>query len=85
MVWKNSSLAVLFHGLTANEQTGHLVNTKDMETAAQDMSVQLQEDANDDLHLVGAQRIPGGMKDAKSARLRRLLGAEKSRSLQKVV
>ncbi|KAK4692436.1 hypothetical protein P7C71_g4768, partial [Lecanoromycetidae sp. Uapishka_2] len=81
VVWKNSSLAVLFHGLTANEHTGYLIGKKEMEEAAEEMTVHLQQDAKDDLHLVATPQMPAaGKVRNRSTRLNRLLGAKKKRA-----
>lgn len=53
ILWKNSTLTTLFHGLTATEgKTGHLVNNRQMESAARSMQVSLEGDPSDVLYLV---------------------------------
>ena len=75
VVWKNSSLAVLFHGLTDNAHTGHLVGQKEMEEAAKDMNVHLREYTKDDLRLVNSPRA--SVEENRSMRLSRLRGLKK--------
>ena len=59
ILWKNSSLATLFHAFTSSEDgTGHLLYTKQMETAAENIQIRLEEDANNSLHLVDQRQQP---------------------------
>lgn len=59
ILWKNSSLATLFHGFTSSEGgTGHLVYTKQMEAEAQHIQVRLEETAYNGLHLVDQRQQP---------------------------
>lgn len=81
VVWKNSSLAVLFHGLTPNDNNGYLVSKTEMEESAEEMSVQLREDRNDGLYLVGTPQASVGKGKNRSTRLNRLLGAKKKGSV----
>lgn len=64
ILWKNSSLATLFHGLTAIEgKTGHLFYNKQMESVARSMQVSLEGDPSDVLYLVeqrkGSNNVSG--------------------------
>lgn len=65
MVWKSSSLAVLFHGLEGSEErSGLLVYRKQMEKTAEEMKVQLTENTNGGLRLMELKqqlnnKIPG--------------------------
>ena len=53
IVWKSSSLAVLFHGLGRDEGGNrHSAYRKQMGVTAEEMKVQLAESADGDLHLV---------------------------------
>ena len=53
VVWKSSSLAVLFHGLARFESsTGHSLYRKQMEMTAEEMKVQLADTVDGSLHLV---------------------------------
>ena len=57
IVWKSSSLAVLFHGLVGGDgRTGHSTYKKQMEVTAEEMEVQLVEITTGDLHLVEVDR-----------------------------
>lgn len=59
ILWKNSSLATLFHGFTSSEGwTGHLVYKKQMELEAEHIQVRLEETAYDSLHLVDQRLRP---------------------------
>ena len=55
MIWKNSSLALLFHGLGPNGLNQQVNDKTSMESAADRMNVQLKEDVQGDLHLVSVQ------------------------------
>ena len=77
VVWKNSSLAVLFHGLHANEQTGYLVGKKEMEVAAEEMSAQLKIDRHDNYHLMAAPQAHGAYQDTRSMSSSGFLGRRK--------
>lgn len=53
VVWKSSSLAVQFHGLSAgDERYGHSVYRRQMENIAEEMKVQRAESADGDLRPV---------------------------------
>ena len=57
IVWKSSSLAVLFHGLTSGDGgCGHSMYRKQMEMTAEEMKVQLAGNTNGDLRLVELKR-----------------------------
>lgn len=51
MVWKSSSLALLFHGMPDEEANGRLLSTAAMETAADEMWATLSKDEIGDVRL----------------------------------
>ncbi len=59
VVWKSSSLAVLFHGFVGG--SGESVYNKQMEKRAEEMKVRLKETADGDLRLVEVKRGSGGV------------------------
>lgn len=77
VLWKNSSLAVLFHGLVSGQRAEHAVYRRELEREAEGMNVQLREDEGGALHFVDAGPVDGHDGSAKSSRLRRRFGAEK--------
>ena len=59
IVWKSSSLAVLFHGLARSEgSNGHSVYRRQMEITAEEMKVQLTDTADGTLQLVQLKQQP---------------------------
>ena len=79
VVWKNSSLAVLFHGFNggAGDGPGYAVGKLDMEREAEGMQVQLQENRDGALHLMDAGSVAGGGGNDQPSWLRRRFGGEK--------
>ena len=55
IMWKNSSLAVLFHGIGSYEPSHPITFKKEMEATAEKLYVQLKEDMHGELHLLDAQ------------------------------
>lgn len=60
-IWKSSILATVFHGLSDDDKVGSLLKTSDMETAARDLRVRLQEDHLGEMNLVAAPKENAAM------------------------
>lgn len=78
IVWKSSSLAVLFHGLAkCKGSNGHSAYRKQMEIRAEEMKVQLAETADGDLHLVELKQQSNKASKTQLRRWMRWLDREK--------
>lgn len=81
IVWKSSSLAVLFHGLARSEgSNGHSVYRKQMEMTAEEMKVQLVDTADGSLHLVQLKQQSNKLSKTQLRRWTRLPYTGKQRS-----
>lgn len=81
-LWKNDSLATLFHGLEASERTNNVVFKREMKSLAEKTTVQLREDTQGVMRLVDEQRPPDTpvSKESKPPRLEMLFGHERRNS-----